>query len=109
VMYSHFGCDPGDISAWIGAGICQRHYEVSPAIWEEFLRSQQQQGFHPDQRLHRHINIRHSIFQQLIASGIPFRNIEQDQTCTFESGRHFSYRRDGSHNRQINIIGIEDE
>lgn len=107
LLQDHYGVAPQDITAYIGAGICWEHYQVSEAIWQEFMHSLQENGLKPDTSKPRHINIRLCIFQQLIAAGIPFKNIEQDHTCTFESGDHFSFRRDGTHNRQINLIGIE--
>lgn len=109
LLQEHYGVAPQDIIAYIGAGICQEHYQVSEAIWQGFQQSLQPSGLKPDQNNPRQINIRLCIFQQLIAAGIPFKNIEQDHTCTYESLDHFSFRRDGTHNRQINLIGIEYE
>jgi YfiH family protein len=109
LLRERFGIMPGEITAQIGAGICPAHYEVSEELWDGFLLSLRQQGLCPDASRHRHLNIRLAIFQQLIAEGIPFRNIEQDLACTYETPGLHSYRRDGTRNRQINLIGIEYE
>lgn len=106
LMQEHYGSDPSDICAFIGAGICHQHYEVSEAIYSEYNHSLLEMGLHPATDLHRHINIRKGIFQQLIQAGIPFKNIDNVHDCTFESTDYHSFRREGSHNRQINLVGI---
>lgn len=105
----NFGIYPEDLKAWIGAGICQRHYEVDAATWDAFSASLQDQGIEPDMSLPRHIDIPGCIFQQLTAAGIPSCNIGWEQICTFESPLYFSWRRDATNNRQINLIGLEYE
>lgn len=109
LMQEHFRIPAQDLIAHIGAGICHQHYQVDEATWKEYNRSLQDQGFIPDLSLFRHIDIRGGIFQQLIAAGIPIKNIEQERVCTFESEEHFSWRRTCTHNRQINLIGMEHE
>lgn len=106
IMNQAFNCDSSDIIAYIGAGICHKHYEVSEAVFEEYNASLLAMDIHPVISLHRHIDIRSGIFQQLIRSGIPFKNIENIFDCTYEDDNYHSYRREGSHNRQINLVGI---
>jgi YfiH family protein len=108
-MMRNYGCDPANIVAHIGAGICEDHYEVSEEIWREFNQTLEQQGFCPCTKKFRHLNIRTTIFQQLIRAGLKFINIENIHACTFENPNYFSYRRDKGNNRQINIIGIINE
>jgi YfiH family protein len=108
-MIGHYGCNPADIVAHIGAGICEAHYEVSEAMYEEFNASLISEGFCPCTNMHRHLNIRTTIFQQLIRAGLRFINIENVHVCTYEDTGYFSFRRDGTNNRQINLIGIIDE
>ncbi|HQF67468.1 MAG TPA: polyphenol oxidase family protein [Candidatus Cloacimonadota bacterium] len=108
-LKQHYNVEPQDVVAHIGAGICGEHYPVSEEVWQQFNASLQDldqafQSFRP-----WHLDIRLCVFRQLLQAGVPFKNIEQDHTCTYESQRHFSYRRDGTHNRQINLIGIENE
>jgi hypothetical protein len=106
LMKANYNCDPRDICAYIGAGICYQHYEVSEAIYNEYKQSLVAMGLDPATDLPRHIDIRKGIFQQLIQAGIPFKNIDNIQDCTFESPEYHSFRREGSHNRQINLVGI---
>ncbi|PKN73359.1 MAG: hypothetical protein CVU50_03455 [Candidatus Cloacimonetes bacterium HGW-Cloacimonetes-3] len=106
LMQEHYGSEVKDICAYIGAGICHKHYEVSEAIYSEYNDSLSAMGLDPATELHRHIDIRKGIFQQLIQAGITFRNIDNISDCTFESPEYHSFRRDGSHNRQINLVGI---
>ncbi len=108
-MKLHFGCNPADITAYIGAGICQQHYEVSREIYDHFIESQKELGLHPAVNLPRHIDIRKSIFQQLRQAGITFKNIENVLECTFENAAYYSFRREGTKNRQINLVGIINE
>jgi YfiH family protein len=108
-LEKHFGIRPAELTAHIGAGICARHYEVDVATWESFNASLKAMGCAADPAGFRHLDLRLAIFRQLIAAGIPFYNIEQQFACTLESAVHHSYRRDGTRNRQMNIIGIEHE
>lgn len=108
-MQQHFGCNAANIVAYIGAGICEEHYEVSEELYIEFNASLSAQNFCPCTKQYRHLNIRSTIFQQLIRAGLRFFNIENIHVCTYEDASYFSFRRDGTHNRQINLIGISDE
>lgn len=107
LMQSEYGIRASDLIAWIGAGICVNHYEVSPQIEAEFHASLNGMGIASSTTRQRHLDIRLSIFRQLLHAGIPFKNIEQIHDCTWESESYFSFRRDGTKNRQINIVGIE--
>ena len=109
LLHSKFGIPASDLSVWIGAGICVDHYEVSKCVYEQFHESLRAQGIEPVSNQQRRLDIRNCIFQQLIAAGIAFRDIEQDHHCTFESEGYHSFRRNGTKNRQINLIGIEYE
>lgn len=109
LLQSQYGIPASDLCAWIGAGICVDHYEVSQDVYDQFHESLRAQGIEPASNQHRRLDIRNCIFQQLIAAGIAFRDIEQDHHCTYESEGYHSYRRNGTNNRQINVIGIEYE
>ncbi len=109
LLHSQYGILPQDLNVWIGAGICARHYPVSDAVWDEFIASLSALGLDTSMQQRPYVDIRLSIFQQLLAAGIPYKNIEQDMACTWESRQYFSWRRDGSRNRQINIVGLENE
>lgn len=105
-LTTDYGCKPEDLKAIIGPGICETHYEVSPEVYEDFLASLKKQGINPISGSYRHLAIQATIHEQLLASGLREEQIECIPTCTYESLQHFSFRRDGTHNRQINIIGI---
>lgn len=109
LLQERFGIEAKELTAYIGAGICARHYEVDAAIWESFNASMKAMGCAPDGAEYRHIDLRLAIFRQLVAAGLTFFNIEQQFVCTLESSVHYSYRRDGTRNRQINLIGLEYE
>ncbi len=105
-MLEDYGCEPGDLVAEIGAGICAEHYEVSPEIWAEYAESISNEGIDISGMAYRHPNVRFTILQQLLKAGIKAENIRVSEFCTFESDAYFSYRKNGSHNRQMNIAGI---
>lgn len=108
-MVEHYSCDPKNIVAHVGAGICEEHYEVSEAVWNQFNESLSRMELCPCTQHFRHLNLRTTIFQQLLRAGLRFINIENHHECTYENPAYFSYRRDKGNNRQINIIGISNE
>lgn len=108
-MVEHYHCNPQDIIAHVGAGICEEHYEVSQELYQDFNSALEAQGFCPCTNKERHLNLRTTVFQQLIQSKLRFYNIENYHNCSFEEPDYFSYRRDKTANRQINVIGIIDE
>ncbi|MBM4403987.1 MAG: polyphenol oxidase family protein [Candidatus Cloacimonetes bacterium] len=105
-MVKRWDCRANDIFALIGAGICARHYQVSDEIYDEFFSTIVDQGFDPSRCNDNHIDIQDIIKQQLAAAGIPAGNVVSNDICTYEDLNYCSYRRDGSLNRQINLIGI---
>lgn len=107
VAKKHYACEMQNLKAIIGAGICARHYEVSPDIWNHYQDSVSLSGINIASQ-YRHPDIRATIHAQLLLSGIPEANITHINTCTFEDQDFFSFRRDGTNNRQINLIGVSD-
>jgi YfiH family protein len=101
-----YGCRPENLKAIIGPGICEQHYEVSPRIYEEFLSSLEEKGIKAVSNSFRRLAIQATIRMQLLQAGLKDDDIKCYPTCTYESPEHFSFRRDGTHNRQINVIGI---
>lgn len=108
-LVESYSCKPQDLLAVIGAGICAEHYEVSPQIYDDFITSLAQMGIEAQSPRYRHLDIQGSIYRQLIHAGLLPGNIHKHEICTFEREDYFSFRRDGTHNRQINLIGIQDE
>ena len=109
LMSSNFQSNPANIRAIIGPGICSEHYEVSQQIYDEFQSSISKQGIIMPDTAFRHLDIQGTIFRQIEKCGVPIDNIQYVHKCTFESEEYFSFRRDGTKNRQINIIGIKHE
>jgi YfiH family protein len=108
VMINEYNSQPKDVKAWIGPGICNNHYKVSEEIWAEFYQSCKNSNFFIDESDFLFPDIQNVILQQLTTAGILQENIISNNICTFESERHFSFRRNGTFNRQINIIGMID-
>lgn len=106
VMSEQFSARPENIKAIIGAGICKRHYQVDEATWQQVFESFKEQNIMLNIPDFPYLDIQHIILQQLRNAGLILDNISKNIICTFESKDHFSYRRDGTHNRQINIIGM---
>ncbi|PKN80430.1 MAG: hypothetical protein CVU48_01985 [Candidatus Cloacimonetes bacterium HGW-Cloacimonetes-1] len=109
LMVMHFQSSTEHIHASIGPGICSEHYEVSQQIYEEFQDSVSKKGIVMPNTTFRHLDIQGTILRQIVKCGVPIDNIEYVHKCTFESEDYFSFRRDGTKNRQINIIGITHE
>jgi len=107
-MQAQYQSNPSKIEVWIGAGICKKHYQVSSSLWTEFAHSCQQDNIVLDESDAPFIDIQNVILQQLLQSGIKLENTRQNHICTYESEAFFSFRRDGTHNRQINLIGLID-
>ncbi len=108
-MISDYNCKIENLRLIIGPGICPFHYEVSQQLCDEFAGSFAQQGIPLPRIEGRQLDIQSSIMNQALHSGILPVNINFYNVCTYESLDYFSYRRDGSKNRQINIIGVCDE
>lgn len=106
-MQDNYSALPENIKAWVGAGICKRHYQVSEDIWSEFFQSCKSQNISMFLADFPHLDIHGVVLQQLKNAGLKAENIDVISVCTFESEIHFSYRRDGTNNRQINIIGMK--
>jgi len=98
-----------DLQVWLGPGICQEHYPVSSDVWQDFISSNLANGIKTDDASAGYLDLRTAIVLQLLQAGCKTNSINISGICTYESTRHFSFRRDGTHNRQINLIGMYDE
>jgi len=105
-MKEHFTAQPESIRVQIGAGICNRHYQIDDTTWQQMFESFKEQNILLNILDFPYLDIQHIILQQLRNEGIKLDNISRNIICTYESKDHFSYRRDGTRNRQINIIGM---
>jgi len=86
------GADPAATAAWVGPAICGRCYEVPAAMQAEVAAAE------PATRSTTRagtpgLDIRAGLVAQLRAAGVT--SVEVDPTCTAESDRLYSHRRDG--------------
>lgn len=90
----------GSLHFSISPSICQTHYEVSLVEAQPFRRW-------PEACLERGgkvlLDLRRVAVAQLTGTGITTKQITIDQTCTFESLRYFSYRRDQPASPQVQV------
>jgi polyphenol oxidase len=95
-----FSAKPEHMLAVVAPMICEKHYEVDADTFHRFERDTGIKQNFPC------LDLRKTVHQQLVHAGILEKNIEHQRICTFEDERYFSYRRDGTKNRQIFLIGI---
>lgn len=96
-MVEAFGCRPADLLAVIGPCISQKNFEVGEEVVEAFRNA----GFPLDNISYRnretgkaHINLQLANKLILINAGIPEKNIEESNLCTFDNpDKFFSARR----------------
>jgi YfiH family protein len=97
------GAQPGTTAALVGPAICGRCYPVPESLQAEVIavepaaRSTTRSGGAA-------LDIRAGVVAQLEAAGVTA--IEVDPTCTAESGRLYSYRRDGVTGRFAGLVGM---
>lgn len=83
LMSERFGCVAAELKVFVGVNIKARNYELGGLDLGEFERYKTQ----------GHFDMNAALRDELAAAGV--RNVKFDPRCTFESERHFSYRRDG--------------
>ncbi|HNW99779.1 MAG TPA: polyphenol oxidase family protein [Candidatus Cloacimonadota bacterium] len=98
-----FNAQMTDILAVVAPMICEKHYEVDEST---FLKFEQDTGVTQNFPC---LDLRGTVHQQLLHAGVLDKNIEHQRICTYEDENYFSYRRDGTKNRQIFVIGIYNE
>jgi YfiH family protein len=83
---------PQKTLAFIGPGICQKHYQVGREIAAEFFSFN---GAVKKTKKRFFLNLKEIAKQQLISCGLTERNIEMSRQCSFcLKNKYFSYRRD---------------
>ena len=83
LMSERFGCVAAELKVFVGANIKARNYELGGLDLGDFERYKTQ----------GHFDMNAALRDELAAAGV--REVKFDPRCTFESDRHFSYRRDG--------------
>ena len=115
LMKDVFGTAPGDLLAVIGPGICRSCFQVGEEVVQYFKgngisiepiyswegpRQEGMKGGH-------HLDLIEENRLLLMECGVPAANIQVSGICTYEDGRFFSARREGSAcGRNINAIRL---
>lgn len=95
---------PEDLFAYIGPAISAEHYEVGKFVYDQFPA---ESGIERDGKFF--IDLAKDNYNQLLNAGMPERNIERSEFCTYRDAELFhSYRRDGDNSgRMLGIIGLK--
>lgn len=99
--------DPARLSAWIGPGIGQRHFEVGEEVRAAFCRRDPQaaRAFESNERGRWQCDLYGLLEQRLVGAGL--RRIAGERRCTYaEPESLFSFRRDGVTGRMAALIWI---
>lgn len=100
IMIRYFDCNPRHIEVELGPAICEKCYPVDPETFDRFVSSTGIAQNFPN------INLKKVVKNQLQESGILAPNITDIPICTLESSDYFSYRENGTNQRQISVIGM---
>jgi YfiH family protein len=113
-MISGFGCDPSDIYAAIGPGICVDCYEMGDEVYDEFASEWGHED--ADRILKRfeardgkeakyHLDLREANRLTLLRAGVPEDHIEVSNVCTMcNADTFYSYRAGRMENEQVAMI-----
>lgn len=98
-MKNEFGSDPSAMSAVIGPGICAAHYEVTDDIAKPFELLYPDRVKISEKAGHANLDLAGIVKDELVASGLAPKAIQQVGGCTFEQeNQWFSHRRDEQRN-----------
>ena len=104
-----FHTNPSDIIAGIGPSISRKYFEVGNEVAKQFVAKQyfQQPIIYENPKTKKaHIDLWEANKQQLMHSGVPEKNIEIAQMCTYtQTETFFSARREGIKSGRM-ITGI---
>jgi len=89
-----------DLKILVGAGISAVNYQVSEKIFDDFVRATSISQKFP------FLDLQKVILQNLLDLGIQKKNIDIDYTCTYTHKKYFSFRENGTKQRQMSAIGI---
>ncbi|OGI17089.1 MAG: hypothetical protein A3J63_04585 [Candidatus Moranbacteria bacterium RIFCSPHIGHO2_02_FULL_40_12b] len=102
------GCDPRNIRAEVGPGICQKHLEFSRSDLLKLKQYNNPQYYSDLSQEKVLVDLKKIIGDQLAAHGISGKNIAFSRECTFcHPEKYFSYRRDGKNSEgQVNAMVV---
>lgn len=118
-MVVRFGCDPADMYAAVGPGICRDCYEMGDEVYEAF--AEQWSPGEADRILSRypacdpegreipggkyHLDLREANRMTLLRAGIPAEHIEVSNVCTkCNADTFYSYRARRMENEQVAML-----
>lgn len=105
MMISGFNSNPQDLIVYIGPGISRDKFEVGVDVSNLF-----DSRYRTEANGKYFIDLKQSILDQLNAKGIPEKNIEASELCSYcSSGYLHSYRRDRDKSgRMFSVIGMRE-
>jgi YfiH family protein len=105
-LINEFNSSPENLFVYMGPSISQKNYEVGPEVAEVFNNKY----FIPKGEKFL-LDVPSSNYDMLIEAGIPEKNIEKSDFCTYEMKDLLqSYRRDGlSSGRALGVIAMKDK
>ncbi|MEJ5244896.1 MAG: peptidoglycan editing factor PgeF [Bacteroidota bacterium] len=89
-MGEQYGCSAKDMIVWISPSAGKENYEVGQEVAELFA----DKYIKPIENNKFLLNIKGTIRDQLLESGVNEKNIEISEICTIENSRFHSFRRD---------------
>ncbi len=101
---SAMGVQPRTIAAELGPSVCGKCYEV-PAAMREEVAAVAPAAISTTRAGRPSLDLRAGLVQQLHALGVG--KVHVDATCTAESRRHFSHRREQRTGRSAGLIAID--
>jgi len=94
-MITHYGCQKEDIQVFIGPGICQDCYQVSPQLIENFRKVFPDEAFYTG-RDQRYLDLKGIHKYQCLKIGLLDKQIRIDPACTHcQEDLFYSHRRSG--------------
>lgn len=98
IIESKFKINGSELMVYIGAHICQKHYEVKSDVSEKFSTYVKGRCLDGSRTF---LDLGEVARLQLLALGVKNKNITIDPTCTFEDKHLFSYRRGDKKKRNL--------
>ena len=100
ILVESFNCNPVDIRVDLGPAICGKCYEVDEITFRDFVAKTGIEQYFPN------LDLKKVVKAELQESGISEENIFDHQICTKKDSSYFSYRENGTKERQISLIGM---
>lgn len=93
---------PNRLLVGIGPGICRNCFEVGPEVARQFADSVVRASEKEEDKFF--VDLQQANIDQCLEMGVPERNIETVDLCTFESDRLFSFRQGDREQRNVAFI-----